>query len=507
MTLSGIFGIVAESLVGQGSRWWSSTAFAMQMLAILVAQLAAIQLLTPDCLFTLLSINAPVNALPSWRIYTLISLSLLASVTSIISGFVMSRAPSLPSSLPTLVSLSLPLPVIFSLARIAKVTRSSIQFKSRVETIYATQNFKCADLELSTAGVPSPSTALRFPRIWAFVSALQCIAVLSAVGEVVEGALAHRAPVIRLLSAMGFITWGGGVMIIHFIIIYESMHRPPVVPSASVESSPRPVHDLERVSDQPSEDFMTLKDPFASPTQVGYPLPPSPPRAVPRRSPRRRASEPLQLRRFGSFATLAEDVKERQAGNEEDQHTQLLEELIRHAWFNTKWTNSDFMRNNPHEYGAPPSILTPIQMEGDVFTIVPGICASGSSTPTIKQEPVGGLEMVSPSVLPFHVTPPHPVHRPPWTPHQRPGSPEPPKLFPLSLPSSLTSGCSPPPSASAFSSACIEPPCPRNSDSGSSFISPPPTPTLRASRQYSWRKAPSPASLGFPDQQHSSNCL
>ncbi|EUC64268.1 hypothetical protein RSOL_438380 [Rhizoctonia solani AG-3 Rhs1AP] len=139
-----------------------------------------------------------------------------------------------------------------------------------------------------------------------------------------------------------------------------------------------PPHGLERVVDQPSEDFMNLKDPFASPTKAGFPLPPSPPRVTHRRRPRRRASEPLQLKRFGSFAVLAEDVKERQAGAEEDQHTQFLEELVRHAWFSAGRTDSDSLRNNGHQCGGPPS--TPIQIEEDVFTAAPAGWSRGSIT-------------------------------------------------------------------------------------------------------------------------------
>ncbi|CAE6517877.1 unnamed protein product [Rhizoctonia solani] len=405
MTIAGVFGIVAESLIGPGSRWWTSAAFTMQSLGILIAQLAVIQLLTPDYLFNLLSINTSTHILPSWRIYTLILISLFASIVSIVSVFVVPQTPNLPSSVPTLISLSLPIPFLFSLARIVRVAKSGTRVGPSATT-HNEQNSKCTDLELSVTSVNPSFTPLHFPRVWEAALALQIIAVFSIAGEVVEGALGYRAPIIRLLSAIGLVTWGGGVMTIHFVIIYEPTHRPLMTPSVH---SKHP-HDLARVADQPSEDFMNLKDPFASPTQAGFPLPPSPPRTAPRRMPRRRASEPMQLKRFGSFAVLAEDVKERQAGNEEDQHTQFLEELVRHAWFSTGRTDSDFMRNNSHACGSSPS--TPAQIEGDVFTAVPADI-SGSSTPTIKQELPNGPEEVSPSILllhPFHpVTPPRSV--------------------------------------------------------------------------------------------------
>ncbi|KAG8691742.1 hypothetical protein FRC11_011121 [Ceratobasidium sp. 423] len=507
MTFAGVFGIVAESLATPSSRWWTSAAFAMQTLGILIAQLAVIQLLTPDYLFGLLSINPSTNTLPPWRIYALILITLLASVISLISVFVVPRTPSLHSSVPTLVSLSLPLPLLFSLARIINVAQSSAGGEPPAMTIYTKQNSKCTDLELSEAGVNYTPTTLRFPRIWAFAFALQSIAVLSVAGQVAEGALGYRAPVVQLFSTMGLITWGGGVMTIHFIIIYEPRHRSPMAPS--VDSTSKPSHGLERVTDQPSEDFMTLKDPFASPTQAGFPLPPSPPRAASRRQPRRRASEPLQLKRFGSFAALAEDVKEKQAGTEDEQDMQFLEGLVRHAWFSTGSTDSDSMRNNAHEGDGSPS--TPAQTQGDVFTAGPPD-ASGASTPTIRQEAPSGPEAVSPSILLLHpfrpVTPPRPANPSPWTPYRYPNFPEPPTSFPFSSPSSVASLPSLPLSIPAYPAAHIAPHSPGSSESGSSFVSPPPTPTPEPSRQHSRRTAlvltPAKplASLSSSDQAH-----
>ncbi|KAH7339586.1 hypothetical protein B0J17DRAFT_627659 [Rhizoctonia solani] len=338
MTIAGVFGMVAESQVGSASRWWTSAASAMQMLGILIAQLAVIQLLTPDYLFGLLSINTATNALPPLRIYTVILITLFV-----------------------------------------KLTRSSARVEPPATISCTGRNSKCIDLELSAADMSPFAAALRFPRIWGFALALQIIAVFSIAGEVAEGALGYRTPIIRLLSAIGIVTWGGGIMTIHFIIIYEPTYRSPMV-----LLSPRaPLMVWSAL-------FMTLKDPFASPTQAGFCLPPSPPRAAPHRRPRRRASEPLQLKRFGSFAVLAEDVKEKQAGSEEEQHTQFLEELVRHAWFSTGRTDSDSMRNNSHECNGPPS--TPAQGEESVFTDVPpdartsgrpGGLAIDTSTPSI----------------------------------------------------------------------------------------------------------------------------
>ncbi|CUA66858.1 hypothetical protein RSOLAG22IIIB_00307 [Rhizoctonia solani] len=498
MTIAGVFGLVAESLASSDSRWWASAAFAMQALGILIAQLAVIQLLTPDYLFNLLLIDSSTHMLPSWRIYTLIIISLLASIISIISAFVVPHAPNLPSSIATLVSLSLPIPFLFSLARLVTFVQSGACVGPSATT-HTEQNSKCTDLEFSATSDPS-STTPRYHRVWGGAFALQTIAVASVAGQVAEGALGYRVPILRLLSALGLITWGGGVMIIHFVIIYDPTHRCPL-PSSAIS---KPPHDLERASNQPSEDFMNLKDPFASPTQAGFPLQPSPPRNAPRRKPRRRASEPLRLKRFGSFAVLTEDVKEKQAGTEEDQHTQFLEELVRHAWFSAGHTDSDSMRNNAHERGETPS--TPAQVKGDVFTSVsPGL--SGNSTPIGKKELPGGPEEVSPSILKLHtfrpVTPPRPAYPSPWTSHRRLDFPEPPTSFPLSSPSLVASACSLP---SVYPSAYMAPPSPGSSESGSSFISPPPTPTPGPLRRYSRQNALAlapikpRASLGSPSQ-------
>ncbi|KAG9081548.1 hypothetical protein FS749_007578, partial [Ceratobasidium sp. UAMH 11750] len=76
MTFAGVFGLVAASVGSSDSHWWFSASYAMQTLGILIAQLAVIQLLTPDYLFGLLSIAAPPNGMPSWRIYALIFIAI-----------------------------------------------------------------------------------------------------------------------------------------------------------------------------------------------------------------------------------------------------------------------------------------------------------------------------------------------------------------------------------------------------------------------------------------------
>ncbi|CAE6430770.1 unnamed protein product [Rhizoctonia solani] len=479
-TLAGVFGIIAESLSRENARWWTSATFAMQALGILIAQLAVIQLLAPDYLRGLLSIRTSATTLPPWRIYTLILIALVASVASLISAFVVSEAPSLPSSIPTLVSLTLPTPLLFSLARRVRVARSSTDNKSSATTVFAKQNRKCIELGLPTANVNHRPMAIRFPHLWKLVFMLQNIAVLSIAGEVAEGALGHRVPVIRVLSSMGLIAWGGGIMVIHYIIAYKPTHNSPMV--SSVNSSSEPSHILERVTDQPSEDFMTLKDPFASPTQAGFPLPPSPPRAVPLRRPRRRASEPLQLRRFGSFAVLTEDVKEKQAGTEEDQDTSLLEDLVRHAWFSTGCADSDSIRNNFHECGR--TLSTPAHIE-ERISIATSASVNGSSIHTTRPELPGVSEAASPSVLVLDssrpATPPRLAHSSSRTASQGRTLPDPPTPFPF-LPMGLVRPISL--SASTYPPACISPHSPVSSGSGSSFVSPPPTPTPGPSSQH-----------------------
>ncbi|QRW21470.1 hypothetical protein RhiXN_06459 [Rhizoctonia solani] len=352
ITLAGVFGIVAEAVTGGAYRWLTSAAFAMRALGLLIAQLAMVQLLTPDYLLAILSVDTPTITLPTWRIYAVILAILIASVSSLISVFVVPQVPSLISSAPTLVSLSLPTPLLFSLMRAVKSSRSNTENKRSAPTMLFNKPSKCVEL-----GLPTP------------------------VGEVVEGAFGRRVPVVWLLSSMGLVIWGGGVMATHFIIIYEPTRKFVMAPSAdsTVESS----WNLGRVSNQPSEDFMTLKDPFASPTQAGFPLSTSPLRTVAPRRPRRRASEPLQLRRFGSFAVLAEDVKEKQAGSEEDQDTSFLEDLVRHAWFSTGRTDCDSIRNNFHEYDRPPS--TPVHAEDGALVTTPTTTNSSSTVATRKE--------------------------------------------------------------------------------------------------------------------------
>ncbi|KAF8756946.1 hypothetical protein RHS01_03886 [Rhizoctonia solani] len=384
-------------------------AFAMRALGLLIAQLAMVQLLTPDYLLAILSVDTPTITLPTWRIYAVILAILIASVSSLISVFVVPQVPSLISSAPTLVSLSLPTPLLFSLMRAVKSSRSNTENKRSAPTMLFNKPSKCVEL-----GLPTPGTG-------------RCTVV---VGEVVEGAFGRRVPVVWLLSSMGLVIWGGGVMATHFIIIYEPTRKFVMAPSvdSTVESS----WNLGRVSNQPSEDFMTLKDPFASPTQAGFPLSTSPLRTVAPRRPRRRASEPLQLRRFGSFAVLAEDVKEKQAGSEEDQDTSFLEDLVRHAWFSTGRTDCDSIRNNFHEYDRPPS--TPVHAEDGALVTTPTTTNSSSTVATRKESP-GPSETASPLVLASHtfrpVTPPRPRSSFSQTFSRDPKLPDLPTPFPL----------------------------------------------------------------------------
>ncbi|CEL60933.1 hypothetical protein RSOLAG1IB_04172 [Rhizoctonia solani AG-1 IB] len=230
----------------------------------------------------------------------------------------------------------------------------------------------------------------------------------------------------------------------------------------SVKSNSEPSHSLGRVTDQPSEDFMTLKDPFASPNQAGIPLPPSPPRTAPLRRPRRRASEPLQLRRFGSFAVFAEDVKEKQAGAEEDQDTSFIEDLVRHAWLSTGCTDSNSTRNGFHECG---SLSSPVN-NYECSPISTRTSVNSSAIRDPRLELPGASELASSSIQ---------VMDPSWTSKV-------PKFSGPRAPPSLT--------ASTYLPTYIEPPSPASSESGSSFVSPPPTPT------------PGPSSHRLPPRSH-----
>ncbi|ELU42541.1 hypothetical protein AG1IA_03431 [Rhizoctonia solani AG-1 IA] len=467
ITLAGVFGIVAEAVTGGAYRWLTSAAFAMRALGLLIAQLAMVQLLTPDYLLAILSVDTPTITLPTWRIYAVILAILIASVSSLISVFVVPQVPSLISSAPTLVSLSLPTPLLFSLMRAVKSSRSNTENKRSAPTMLFNKPSKCVEL-----GLPTPGT----------------------VGEVVEGAFGRRVPVVWLLSSMGLVIWGGGVMPTRKFVMAPSV-------DSTVESS----WNLGRVSNQPSEDFMTLKDPFASPTQAGFPLSTSPLRTVAPRRPRRRASEPLQLRRFGSFAVLAEDVKEKQAGSEEDQDTSFLEDLVRHAWFSTGRTDCDSIRNNFHEYDRPPS--TPVHAEDGALVTTPTTTNSSSTVATRKESP-GPSETASPLVLASHtfrpVTPPRPRSSFSQTFSRDPKLPDLPTPFPL-----LSTGVerSLLPNTSVRTSAYTVPSSPASSESGSSFVSPPPTPTPRPPSHHLPLKAPKSASEKYPcAQDHGRLC-
>ncbi|GAB1521365.1 hypothetical protein RhiTH_004460 [Rhizoctonia solani] len=503
ITLAGVFGIVAEAVTGGAYRWLTSAAFAMRALGLLIAQLAMVQLLTPDYLLAILSVDTPTITLPTWRIYAVILAILIASVSSLISVFVVPQVPSLISSAPTLVSLSLPTPLLFSLMRAVKSSRSNTENKRSAPTMLFNKPSKCVELGLPTPGTGRCTVLIRFPYIWEFLFLLQSIAIISVVGEVVEGAFGRRVPVVWLLSSMGLVIWGGGVMATHFIIIYEPTRKFVMAPSvdSTVESS----WNLGRVSNQPSEDFMTLKDPFASPTQAGFPLSTSPLRTVAPRRPRRRASEPLQLRRFGSFAVLAEDVKEKQAGSEEDQDTSFLEDLVRHAWFSTGRTDCDSIRNNFHEYDRPPS--TPVHAEDGALVTTPTTTNSSSTVATRKESP-GPSETASPLVLASHtfrpVTPPRPRSSFSQTFSRDPKLPDLPTPFPL-----LSTGVerSLLPNTSVRTSAYTVPSSPASSESGSSFVSPPPTPTPRPPSHHLPLKAPKSASEKYPcAQDHGRLC-
>lgn len=231
---------------------------------------------------------------------------------------------------------------------------------------------------------------------------------------------------------------------------------------------------------------MTLKDPFASPTQVGLPLPPSP--SAPRRKPKRRASEPLQLTRFGSFAGVEEDVKEKQAGTEVDQDTQFLEALARHV-FKAERISSDPARDDlcggPAIGSGRTTEITGVNAFADIPCIsssTPGaIASSGSSTPTIRQGSTIVPEAITVSALPCHPfrlpTESHPTCGPssprhPFSFSELLHSPSPPfGASVCSLPlHSITSACK----SGSSTSLC-------DSDSETSFVSLPPTPTLSPS--------------------------
>ncbi|QRV94204.1 hypothetical protein RhiJN_22222 [Ceratobasidium sp. AG-Ba] len=463
MTLAGVFGLVAESVGASGSRWWFSASYATQSLGVLIAQLAVIQLLTPDYLFRLLSIAAPPNGVPSWRIYALISTSVAASVISLVSAFIIPFAPSLASSIPTFISICLPLPFLLSLAHIVKSARIETQVDPLAATaVHTKRNSKSTEFRLTTCDeAGSSQVTLQFPRIWECALILQCLGALASLCAITEAALGKQVLVLKLLASVTHVIWGGGIMTIHFTIVYEPVHYT----SADYATTSIIQHDLERVADQPSEDFMTLRDPFASPTQVGRPLPPSP--SAPRRKPRRRASEPLQLTRFGSFSGLHETSEVKDLP-ELDPDTQFLEALVRHALFSTGFPETS--RTSP--------------TADDSCQDVPG--RSGTSTPTIRQKRSRELSAPKtpepgPGFLwhPFRPsTPPRPSRAASRGSLGKFNFPEPPSSFPFSSLSSAESGYSVPMTWSRPSSAYTAPPSPSGgSDSGSSFVSPPPTPT------------------------------
>ncbi|KAG9124679.1 hypothetical protein FRC07_010646, partial [Ceratobasidium sp. 392] len=446
-----------------------------------------LKLLTPEYLFGLLSIAAPSNGVPSWRIYALILIAIIASVTSLISAFIVPQAPSLASSVPTFVSICLPLPFLLSLAHIVKSARVETQAGPFATTTYTKRSSRCTELGLtgSEDAAPLPVT-LRFPRIWEFAFTLQCIGALASLCEIVEAVIGGRVPALELLAAMANVLWGGGIMAIHFLIIYEPTYQLPVDPAPTCGTQ----HTLERVADQPSEDFMTLRDPFASPTQVGFPLPPSP--TAPRRTPKRRASEPLKLTRFGSFAGLHTPADEKQSAPEIDPDTQFLEALVRHALFSTGRveTNSTPVA----EPTVPVTPTKPVVLSSvkpfDERAGSPG-CLSRASTPTIRQKrskelgapkapipaPAFPWHPFRPSTPPRPSTPSRPSRVACRTPPPKLVFPEPPSSFPFSSPSSAESDYSVLVTRSSTPTAYTAPPSPIGSDSGSSFVSPPPTPT------------------------------
>ncbi|KAG8734717.1 hypothetical protein FRC12_018412 [Ceratobasidium sp. 428] len=341
MTLAGVFGLVAESVGTPDSRWWLSASYAMQALGILIA-----------------------------------------SVTSLISVFIVPQAPSLASSIPTFVSACLPLPFLLSLAHIVKSARAEAQSDSLATTVYTKRSSRCTELGLTQCDDTAPlPVTLRFPRIWEVAFTLQCAGALASLCGIAEAAAGSRVPALKLLAAMANVLWGGGVMAIHFLIVYEPKYELSVDTAIARGAQ----NTLERVADQPSEDFMTLRDPFASPTQVGLPLPPSP--IAPRRTPKRRASEPLQLKRFGSFAETHAAVDEKQTAPEVDPDTEFLEALVRHALFSTGRTETP---SGP--VSTEPTVpTTPKQLvQGDLKrpTERPGSpdCFGRTSTPTVRQK-------------------------------------------------------------------------------------------------------------------------
>lgn len=249
---------------------------------------------------------------------------------------------------------------------------------------------------------------------------------------------------------------------------------------------------------------MTLRDPFASPTQIGLPLPPSP--TIPRRKPRRRASEPLQLARFGSFAGVRAELDEKQP-EPEDAEAEFLKALVRHALFSTGREDSDSRHVNSHADATPTasdstmaiSETNILGLDNDVkrkpqeqFNSPRDVSASGHSTPTIRQKrskelrssgksPLDVAEPIPMSKLLWHpfrpVTPPQAVRHASHSPQHRLPFPLPPSSFPLSSPSSGTSACSLESAWFTTPSGYKAPPSPSSSESGSSFVSPPPTPT------------------------------
>ncbi|KAG8747840.1 hypothetical protein FRC10_011286 [Ceratobasidium sp. 414] len=488
MTFAGVFGLVAESAGASDSRWWFSASYAMQALGILIgespasvssrqslipivlAQLAVVQLLTPDYLFGLLSIAAPPNGVPSWRIYALVLVAIAGNICRI-SPIRIYRPP-------------------YPIARVVRpdfrfyMPSASVPALEQPEpvgtTVYTKRGSRCTELGPTDSDDTAPlPVVLRFPRIWEFTFALQCVGAAATLCEIAEAAIGG-VPALKLLAAMANVVWGGGVMTIHFVIIYEPTHQSSLDPVVA-----HGAHDLERIVDQPSEDFMTLRDPFASPTQIGLPLPPSP--TAPRRTPRRRASEPLQLTRFGSFSGLHSAADEKQMMSEVDPDKQLLEALVRHALFSTgrPETGSILVSSESAPATPPKQLAQSVELRQPSERPDSPDCFSGASTPTIRQK--RSKELRAPKApapapaFPWHPfrpsTPPRPSRAACRTPPPKLVFPGPPSSIPFPSLSPAESGYSAPLTWSSAPSTYSAPPSPGGSDSGSSFVSPPPTPT------------------------------
>jgi hypothetical protein len=114
-----------------------------------------------------------------------------------------------------LVSICIPLPLLFSLAGIVKSARLKALSEVQATITYTSRGSKCIELGPTSDGDPLPVT-LRFPRVWELAATLQSIAALAALAEVIEGGLGRRVPALSLLTSVGLVVWGGGIMTIHF---------------------------------------------------------------------------------------------------------------------------------------------------------------------------------------------------------------------------------------------------------------------------------------------------